>query len=213
MQFMAGRVGSRVWFATKDGDQVVQVQPDRLIHNWRRTSNDQPYPSYEQLRPAFARDVNEYRQFLVDQGLRRPSVVQAELTYVNPIPVAAIGKTRELGRLLAPWSGQYSDDFLPQPEDVQVAIRYRIDDPSTKEPVGRLYVQGTPVLQQASPADPPEEVYMLQVFARGRPLGDDSVDGAFAFLDLGHQWIVRGFTSITTKTMHTEWGRHDADDV
>jgi uncharacterized protein (TIGR04255 family) len=212
MQFMAGQLGSRVWFVTKDGEQLVQVQPDRLIHNWRRTTIDEPYPRYELLRPAFADDVNDFSQFLVEQGLDRPSVLQAELTYVNPIPVAALGDSKLLGRLLAPWSGQYSDDFLPSPEDVRISIRYRINDPSSHEPVGRLYMDGAPALHQASEGEP-EEVYMLQLFARGRPLGDDGVAGALAFLDLGHEWIVRGFTSMTTKTMHAEWGRQDADDV
>jgi uncharacterized protein (TIGR04255 family) len=207
MQFMAGHLGSRVWFVANDGDQLVQIQPDRLIHNWRRTTIDDPYPSYEALRPKFVDDVNAFTQFVVDEGLGRPSVIQAELTYVNPIPMAALGDTKDnLSWLLAPWSGQYSDDFLPPPEDVRIGLRYRISDPSSGDPVGRLYVDGAPALRPGAKGDQAEEVYMLQLFARGRPLGE-GVAGALAFLDLGHDWIVRGFTSLTTSTMHKEWGR------
>src|SRR5438874_351227 len=47
---MGGNVAVRLWFLNKDGDQLVQVQNDRFIRNWRRVPKvvDQQYPRFEQ---------------------------------------------------------------------------------------------------------------------------------------------------------------------
>jgi uncharacterized protein (TIGR04255 family) len=197
----------RVWYLTETGDQLVQVQPDRLVHNWRRTSLEEPYPRYETLRPAFAAEAELLLEFLSEAGLPAPHIAQAEVTYINPIPMSTLGQPPDLGRVLAPWSGVYSDGFLPLAEDVGFNVRYRIPDSSSGQPVGRLNVVGNPALQPGAPGAEPEEVFMLQLFARGGPLGSGGLDGAIAFLDLGHDWVVRGFTSLTTEVMHAEWGR------
>jgi hypothetical protein len=44
------------------------------------------------------------------------------------------------------------------------------------------------------------------MIARGKPLSPD-VDGALRFLNIGHEWIVRGFTELTTPEMHSKWDR------
>jgi len=197
----------RVWYLTESGNELVQVQHGRIVHNWRRQV-EEAYPRYDTLRPAFFADVEDLVAFVADGGRGTPTVVQAELTYVNPIPMAQLGESRDMAELLAPWSGTYSDAFLPIPEDLRINARYRMTDPASAAPVGRLYVEGAPVLHQTTPRAEPEETYLLQLYARGRPLGE-GVAGAFAFLDLGHDWIVRGFTSMTTTTMHDAWGRRD----
>jgi len=38
-----------------------------------------------------------------------------------------------------------------------------------------------------------------------RDLG--GVEDAMAFLDVGHEWVVRGFTSVTTTSMQSKWGK------
>jgi hypothetical protein len=34
-----------------------------------------------------------------------------------------------------------------------------------------------------------------------------TVEGAVEFLDIAHDWIVRGFVELTTVEIQTEWGR------
>ncbi len=204
IQLTGGFPGLRVRYLSESGDRVVQVQQDRLVLNWRRTPGSEEYPRYRRLRPELETALKEFEIFLHDEGLVLPPVSQAEVTYVNPIPMAALGEQRDLGRLIAPWSGENSDAFLPMPEDARIDLRYPIPHPTTGEPVGRLYVQGAPAVHQPPGVTEAEQVYMLQLFARGRPLGTD-LQGAVAFLDLGHDWVVNGFTSLTTRRMHDEW--------
>ena len=49
-------------------------------------------------------------------------------------------------------------------------------------------------------------MFALTLTARGAPIGDN-LEGAFAFLDLGHRSIVLGFDELTTDLMHSVWGR------
>jgi hypothetical protein len=71
-----------------------------------------------------------------------------------------------------------------------------------EEPVGRLHIAAEPAFRRSDSSP----IVVLTLTARGRPLGV-GLDGVLAFLDLGHEWIVRAFDSVTTSKMHRIWGR------
>jgi uncharacterized protein (TIGR04255 family) len=37
----------RLWFITTQGNEMIQVQPDRFIKNWRKEGESETYPRYE----------------------------------------------------------------------------------------------------------------------------------------------------------------------
>jgi len=46
----------RMWFVNEPGIQMIQLQMDRFIKNWRKTGDDEVYPRYEQaIKPGFGR--------------------------------------------------------------------------------------------------------------------------------------------------------------
>src|SRR6266567_4174461 len=49
---------SRHWFETEDGEHLVQLQQDRILHNWRQRSPEMKYPRYERVRDARRRDCS-----------------------------------------------------------------------------------------------------------------------------------------------------------
>jgi uncharacterized protein (TIGR04255 family) len=198
----------RVWYQSQGRDQLVQVQRDRLVHNWRHLAATQQYPHYDELRPRFEEDAADFFSYIALLGHELPPIVQAEVTYVNPIPVGDRGNGEALARLMAPWSGTMSDSFLPNPEDIALTLRYRIPGPDGKS-AGRLYITAQPSLRQSAEGRV-DEIILLQLFARGAPIGS-GLAGALAFLDLGHDWLVRAFKSVTTPEFHHEWGL-DSDD-
>jgi len=206
IQFLGSFPGTRVWFLSESGSHLVQVQGDRLVVNWRKTPDSQEYPRYHTLSPQFAREAEELLAFLSEENLVQPEISQAEVGYINPIPVASLGEQRDLSRLVAPWSGHFSDAFLSHPEDTRLGLRFRIPHPTTGEPIGRLYVEVNSAVHRPLGVGGEEEVYLVQLFARGRPIGA-GLEGALAFLDVGHDWVVRGFTSLTTEPMQREWGK------
>ena len=54
----------RVWFLTPKKTELIQVQQDRFIHNWRKVDGEGTYPRYETLREKFAAEIREFMTFL-----------------------------------------------------------------------------------------------------------------------------------------------------
>ncbi|MBI4192475.1 MAG: TIGR04255 family protein, partial [Betaproteobacteria bacterium] len=73
----------RAWFLNEDGTELVQVQQDRFIRNWRKLKETDEYPRYEKLRERFEEDFKEFNQFIRAENL--PEIVpnQCEVTYIN----------------------------------------------------------------------------------------------------------------------------------
>jgi len=191
----------RVFFLDAEGTALIQVQQDRFIHNWRKLDDSQVYPRYDgKLRGDFIGAYTKFEQFLERENLGHPEPNQCEVTYVNI--VGSDSGSPDLFKILAVLRGDgYAEEFLPDAEDVRLALRFRIlgDDQS---PLGRLHIAVEPAVRRSSG----EMVYRLTLTARGGPLGT-GLDGALRFLDLGREWVVRGFASITTPKMHELWRR------
>lgn len=188
----------RLWLVSADETRLLQVQRDRFIHNWRRTDDSTEYPHYSDLRASFLREFQAFENFVVEGDLGDIQIAQCELTYANPIP--ADGATAGLSGVIASYSGTYSDAFLRQPEDVRLSERHLIMVGG--RPIGRLHISVDPGLTLKDQ----RSLHILRLVARGAPEGSSLTD-ALSFLDLGHEWIVRGFTSFTTGSAHEQWGR------
>ncbi len=189
----------RVWFLSEAKTELIQIQQDRFIHNWRKTGADTTYPRYERIRDQFQTEVDAFSQFLSEEGLGVVSVNQCEITYVNHVEVDA-GKTDFGGieNLVSNWQSLGASAFLPIPEELSLSWRFRMPNEA-----GRLHVMAQPAWGPNG-----QRIWTMSLMARGRPVGE-GVEGAFGFFDLGREWIVRGFTDLTTESMHLRWGRLD----
>ena len=192
----------RVWFLDADKTSLIQVQPDRFIHNWRKVTGKEAYPRYETIRQQFSTEVAEFIAFLEAEKLGGVVVTQCEVTYVNHIePEGVWERHGQVAALLRHWTDLPEGGFLPESEDVRMQIRHVIRNESGN-PVGRLLT----VLQPVWKTKDNSPVLTLNLTARGGPLSD-GIDGAFRFFDLGRDWIVRGFETLTTDVMHQKWGK------
>jgi len=194
---------SRVWFMKEDGTQLVQLQQDRLVHNWRKTGTEDVYPRYEAIRSSYRSEIELLESFLAEEGLGVIAPKQCEVVYVNHIEASQDWNIHsELDRVLTTWKSEYSDNFLLSPEDVTFNARYRIHDDSS--PIGRLHIQAQPALRNVDQ----RPLIVLTLTARGMlPADETGHERIFRFFDLGRDQIVRGFTSITTPEMHQFWKR------
>ncbi len=193
----------RLWFLNGEETELVQVQQTRFITNWRRV-NDEPYPRFQKVLQDFRRRFGIFSEFLSREKLGELEPNQCEVTYVNHID-RATGQARHgaVEEILTTWTEHYSDSFLHDPEDVAVRLRYLIPGPNDT-PAGRLHIS----FQRAFKMDQ-KPIFLLNLTARGKPTSD-GMEGVYGFFDLGHEWIVRGFTSITPRSMHQIWERKDA---
>lgn len=203
VEFGPGPTLPRWWFLSDDGRHLVQVQRDRLVRNWRRRADKDPYPHYAELRPDFVADLKAFAAFLQERDLTGELAGRwAEVTYVNPVPVdEGLSWAAALAGLLEPWSGEHSDEFLPSPDAFDISLRYPIAAEDSVR--GALTVTVQPARHEAD-----ERVILLQLTARVG-VTEAGLTAVPAALDTGHEWVVRGFTSITSRAKHGGWRRSD----
>ncbi|HVT12811.1 MAG TPA: TIGR04255 family protein [Fimbriimonadaceae bacterium] len=200
--FMGQAMFPRVWFHDPANTKLVQIQQDRLIWNWRKGNPEDQYPRFEPIFGSLSGAFDQFERFLMAKGLEAPQIDQCELTYVNVISSAAhYAGVQDTPRLFSFVSSTDRGDFLPVAENVTFQLRYVITG-EDNVPRGRLYIEGSPIIEVGTG----RPAFMLKLVARGAPIGD-GFSGASDFLHLGREWIVRGFTDITSKEMHDYWER------
>ncbi len=198
---------ARCWFLSEDETALVQIQMDRFILNWRKKSGEDSYPRYENMRQRLEQALAKFASFLQSEQLGDIAPNQCEVTYVNHMEQGQ-GWTRpsELASVFPGFAGQWSSEFLPAPEDVRAALRFVIPGADQAQvPLGRLHAQIEPRYRRQDNSP----LLALTMTARLRPMGKD-LAGALSSIDVGREWIVRGFTALTTDAMHKLWERCDA---
>jgi uncharacterized protein (TIGR04255 family) len=187
----------RAWFASGDESLLIQVQDDRLIHNWRYRGRE--YPRFEPLLDLFWSHVSKYESVMTDAGLTLTPIQQAEVTYINWIAAEA------MEQFFRPSIASEIDilGIGPKPDLERWAARYPVREQS--ELVGRLAVE-------AQPGRRVEEGKVLTGFQlsltfRAPVIAGASQDSISSLLGVGRNAIVKTFAEVTTETMHQEWGR------
>jgi len=190
---------SRFWFIADPPTKLIQIQRDRFVINWRQVKGDETYPRYsKEMRPRFEREWNEFKTFVSERKIGTVAVQQCEVTYRNELLQGkGWNAFSESLALFAPWWKDGTDGFLPRPESLSVAGSFRMPGEH-----GRLHFSAQHVRR---PADQREAV-QFQLVARGKPASDSNAD-ILNWLDMGHEWVVRGFADLTSEQAHQLWKR------
>lgn len=75
----------RVWFVSKDETFIIQVQDDRFLLNWRRTSAVQKYPEFASIKESFLSRFQEFHNFVHSSQIGSLKLESAELGYINHV--------------------------------------------------------------------------------------------------------------------------------
>ena len=76
----------RVWFIHKNENELIQVQRNRFLHNWRKKRVEDEYPGYKRVVENFERYLSRFQGFLVEENLGELVAKEYELTYIDLIP-------------------------------------------------------------------------------------------------------------------------------
>lgn len=196
----------RQWFVADGEAELVQIQVDRFVRNWRKRENNE-YPRFGPLLEGVRRDWLTFLEVLKAEKLPVPKVLQCEVDYINHIDESnGLESFAQAGGVFQPLAGAFSDGYLKDREadSVSANFSYPMVDADNK-PIGRLRVA---LESRVTLVKPQKPLLRLTLSARGRPLGE-GWDGAKAFFEQGREWIVRGFASATTKRAHQIWERKD----
>jgi uncharacterized protein (TIGR04255 family) len=188
----------RCWFLDPSEARLLQVQSDRVVHNWRRVPGPNPYPRYMATLPMFLSAWREFRECLTENEIGPLRVTRCEVTYVNHI-VRGEGWSdiSDLPSVIRPWGGTGNFAFLPEPQAADMDLHFPM--PAAKD---RLHIQ----LRRAVRQPDGTELLQLTITAKGAPRSESEQD-IVAWFDLGREWVVRGFTDVTSEKMHQLWGR------
>jgi uncharacterized protein (TIGR04255 family) len=189
----------RCWFMDATKSQLIQVQNNRFINNWRKLAEADQYPRYkDKIRPRFKKEWARFREFVTETELGELSSVRGEMTYINHIDFDDGWENyKGISSLFPLWSGKTSAGFLPAPTNVTFAASYPIEGSK-----GSLAISLHPVIRLGDQ----KKILQLTLVARGRP-DSDSDEDILAWLDLAREWIVRGFADVTSPKLHAIWER------
>ncbi|MCY4041028.1 MAG: TIGR04255 family protein [Gammaproteobacteria bacterium] len=192
----------RTWFLNDDGSELIQIQADRFMHNWRKVEIQDAYPRYEYVRSQFVRGISEFCGFLEEEEIGSIRPTQCEVSYINHIEPNEIWKSHSrIGEVISAWNPSKLEEASPDIESVGIVMQQLIIDEGSK-PVGRLHISAQPAYRTNSR----EPLIVLSLTARGAP-AEPTIEGILEFADRGRDEIVRGFASVTTPTMHKYWRR------
>ncbi len=185
----------RTWFLTEEGCKLIQLQRDHFVFNWRKMQVEPGYPRYPQMVQDFERHWEEFEGFLDSVCMDSPDVELLELTYVNLIPVSeGWNDIADIGSIFLPFAWKSRSAFLPKPDRISASLAF-----SLPEQQGQLRVDIKPVATSGRPLQ-----LRLTLSARGYPNETGDIQG---WLDMAHEWIVKGFVDLTSPETDTLWGR------
>jgi len=185
-------VGSRLWFMSEDENHLLQFQSDRLIANWRRQPNAQPYPRFEGISAAYEDNLQRLVSHFLKNFNYSADVNQAEVAYINIIPVEDFA---DAGDWLSLWSS-----LELNVEGLYLSFSEAVLNEERK-PFARLRYD----IQSVFTVDGKQKALRLSLTYKGKPKGND-IASAMSFLADGRETIVTRFSEITTENAHEKWG-------
>jgi uncharacterized protein (TIGR04255 family) len=189
----------RVFFINPGRTELLQIQKDRFLHNWRKIGEADNYPRFERMLETFTSSFATFSKAVSGEGLGPIIPNQCEVSYINQVPVPAGSSLSDLTKdLFGQHTGGLALDDLGQPEDLRFLLRYVLKDAEGK-PVGRLTASAEPARRMDG-----HTIVQLTLTARGRPSSPDE-KGIIDFLNRGRISVVKGFAHLTGPKMHKLW--------
>jgi uncharacterized protein (TIGR04255 family) len=186
---------ARFWFLSPNGDELIQFQQDRLLHNWRKVGDQSnEYPRFERMVVKFETDLRLLEEYFSHLEPQKLEINQCEISYINHImtPAAPIN--------VKDWLTFLDFGAKGQPDDFGTSYRTTIRSADGK-PRGRLITEAATGTDLAG-----RQIIALTLTSRGTPAGTD-IQAALDLLKLGRELIVTTFASITTDSAHRQWER------
>jgi uncharacterized protein (TIGR04255 family) len=184
-------------FLAADRSSLVQVDGSRFFTSWRRSTVNTTYPRYEKIRNEFTRNLRIFNRFAADFSAE-PKVTQAEISYINDVPVGQDVRPDALVKNLP------SSINANEISAIGITQNFTYHSPQGVD-YARLHVNAEPIFAQ------PDDLLRISLIYRGEPRErfpeDDAFSATIRFLDEGHDRIVQAFAENTTIEAHGRWGR------
>lgn len=195
LNIVTGASHDRFWFLRPAGDELIQFQQDRLLHNWRKVGDESnAYPRFEAMIERFKGELDKLQAYVTNLSSQALSINQCEVSYINHISV-------EQGDSLKASDWLRFVSFVgDEPEDFSVAFREIVHDDAGR-PCGRLLCEASTGIKSGD-----QRIIVMNLTVRGAPNGAD-ISSALSFIGKGRDLIVSRFAELTTDKAHKKWER------
>jgi uncharacterized protein (TIGR04255 family) len=191
----------RIWAKSKTGDRILQLQANVIITNWLKKKDADPYIRYPIRKNDLAERLNALQKFFEKEGLGGVQPTSCLMTYVNHVEVESIEKVPATAARIFKFASEPSGKtWLAPPDQFSFGMSYPMRDR-----MGRLHITANAAFQDR-PGNGKQPLLRFDLTAKGQPK-ERTIDGALAWLDVGHEWIVQGFVDVTNPEWHKKWGK------
>jgi uncharacterized protein (TIGR04255 family) len=188
----------RCRFVDKSDNNLIQLQPNWFLRNWRKVKGDEVYPRYSTLRASLEEEWTRFVHFLTECKIEQPQQVYCEATYLNVIePPDESRGVADLPQIVSLFSEQKSGALLSNLNTINLVTEY-----VSQVMEGSLRITLNPAIR----ARDNKTVIQLNLTVRGKPKSQSTND-ILVWMDSARDWIVRSFTEFTTPKMHKIWRR------
>ena len=182
----------RLWFLSRSKDHLLQFQKDRLLLNWTKRDSGDAYPHFDGILDTFVTCLGQLGKYYSSKG-HALRLSQAEVSYVNTIPVPSFSRLSEWLLVGSP------------PEDPITSLRFASEEvmfDAKRRPTRRFYIE----VDSAHAQEGDDKAYRLVLTVRGKPHADEQI-GLADYLLAYRRKIVETFDRINTTQAKKEWGR------
>lgn len=190
----------RLWFLSENKNEILQLQQDQFLNNWRKVRDDDKYPHYDEIIQKYENQFNNFNAFVNKHKIGEIKPLQYELTYVNHISsLNGWGKDTPIENIFPKFNLNFEKkNFLPKYESFHWTNTYRLPNEE-----GRLYSQ-IRLVRNKDHADPLIQFQLRVTGINRKP----SLDKMRSWFDLAHEWIILSFVELTNEKAQKEyWGR------
>jgi uncharacterized protein (TIGR04255 family) len=193
----------RVWFISNDDTYLVQLQPDRLLLNWREGPARAPYPRFETIIGRFQKIYETFNEFLALNSLGDLALLNLELTYINHIRFGAgFESFSDIGEVFPDYSWRRDKRYVSAPEAFQFRSNHSIPNG------GKLSVS----IGAARDRKDKSPLVRFDLTARGSAIASDGTGDIWKWYRSANEWIVDSFVDLTSEKMqHEIWKREDKE--
>lgn len=187
----------RVFLVDSSEVYLMQVQPNRFLHNWRKRKDEDQYPRFHNVYGRFIEGWNQFNQFLTSVQLTIPAIEAYELTYVNAILMPEAVFPRDVWKFLNFYKEFPLTASGAPPRVLNLEVGWPLGDG-----IGKMSLSVKHGKRKAGV----EAEVLIAEFSAKAPANRRAADME-SWFRTAHDEIVYTFDALTTTEAHKFWER------
>lgn len=190
----------RTWFIHSKGNDLIQIQQDRFLFNWRKLDASDAYPGNKYVADAFKKYLTQFKSFVDEQNIGLIKYKGCELSYINHIfSGQGWDALSDLNNVFPDLNWRKTERFLKEPLGFSCSFVCPLNNDQ-----GELLVK----IQQATITDDPMKTPLL-VFELTARINNvlSSEQEMWDWFEMAHEWVIRGFMDLTSGDIQKNYWR------